>query len=269
MELLEAVFLGIVQGLTEFLPISSSGHLVIFQNILNIEEPEIFFDICLHVGTLIAILIVYFRKVLELIKSCFDFNGIKDGTNKDFTMVLMIITGSIPTAAIGLFIKKYSHLVFSNIVLTGFMLLVTGGILISSKFFRERENNGFTRSESIKNALIIGVIQGFAVFPGISRSGSTIVTGLFLGLKRKDAASFSFLLSVPAILGAQLLSLRDVSPEYISSNLIPVLAGTFTSFLVGFIALKFLIKLVNRGKLYFFAPYCAFASGVCFVLYMM
>jgi undecaprenyl-diphosphatase len=266
MDLFNSVFLGIIQGLTEFLPISSSGHLVIFQQILGIEEPEIFFDICLHVGTLGAILIFYFKRILKLTASCFDFKGIKNNSNKDFEIVIMIITGSIPTAAIGLLIKKFSDQIFSNIILTGFMLLVTSSFLLASKFLNASEKKDKGLFKSIKNALIIGTIQGFAVFPGISRSGSTIVTGLFLGLDKKFAAEFSFLLSVPAIIGAQLLSLRDVSPEYISQNLFFVITGTLISFITGYIALVILIKVLNKGKFYYFAPYCILASAVCFML---
>ncbi|MDY0361477.1 MAG: undecaprenyl-diphosphatase UppP [Desulforegulaceae bacterium] len=266
MDLFNSIFLGIIQGLTEFLPISSSGHLVIFQHILGIKEPEIFFDICLHAGTLCAILIFYFKRIINLTASCFDFNGIKTKSNKDFVIVLMIITGSIPTAAIGLLIKKFSDQIFANIFLTGFMLLITASFLFASKFFNEKPQKDLSLYDSLKNALIIGTVQGFAVFPGISRSGSTIVTGLFLGLNKKFAAEFSFLLSVPAIAGAQILSLGDVSKEYISKNLFYVLSGTFISFLTGYFALVVLIKILNKGKFYYFAPYCLLASGICFIL---
>ncbi|MGM0418437.1 MAG: undecaprenyl-diphosphatase UppP [Thermodesulfobacteriota bacterium] len=267
MDLFNSIFLGIIQGLTEFLPISSSGHLVIFQHILKIEEPEIFFDICLHVGTLAAILIFYLKKIIKLIYSCLDFQGIKKGENTEFKTVLMILAGSIPTAAIGLLIKRFSDSVFANIILAGFMLFVTAGILFFSKFIQTKPENSKTDVKSmIKKSLVIGTVQGFAVFPGISRSGSTIVAGLFLGLDKKFAAEFSFLLSVPAILGAQLLSMRDVSPEYISANLGFVLAGTFISFITGYFALIFLIKVLNKGKLYLFAPYCVFAGIICFIL---
>jgi undecaprenyl-diphosphatase len=146
------------------------------------------------------------------------------------------------------------------------MLLVTSSFLLASKFLNASEKKDKGLFKSIKNALIIGTIQGFAVFPGISRSGSTIVTGLFLGLDKKFAAEFSFLLSVPAIIGAQLLSLRDVSPEYISQNLFFVITGTLISFITGYIALVILIKVLNKGKFYYFAPYCILASAVCFML---
>ncbi|MDY0131816.1 MAG: undecaprenyl-diphosphatase UppP [Desulforegulaceae bacterium] len=266
MDLFNSIVLGIIQGLTEFLPISSSGHLVIFQHILGIKEPEIFFDICLHVGTLGAILIFYFQRIIKLTASCFDFQGIKNNSNKDFTIVLMIIVGSIPTAAIGLLIKKYSEHIFSNIALTGFMLLITSSFLFASKFLKNSQKEQHSLSNPLKKALIIGTVQGFAVFPGISRSGSTIVSGLFLGLDKKFAAEFSFLLSVPAILGAQLLALKDVSPDYIAENLFFVIVGTLISFIIGYLALVFLIKVLTKGKFYYFAPYCLMASATCFVL---
>ena len=261
MDILTSVFLGIIQGLTEFLPISSSGHLVIFQNFLGLKEPEIFFDVCLHMGTLLAILIYYFQKIKTLCVSCFDFKNFNITTNKNLSLVAMIIIGSIPTAVIGLLIKKYCMGIFADIGFAGLMLIITSIILSCSFFIKEKGEKDI--KNPVKKALAIGVIQGLAVFPGISRSGSTIVTGLFLGLNKEDAAEFSFLLSIPAVAGAQLLAIADVSKDYIAANLLPVLLGSFASFLTGYLALIFLIRIVKKGKLYFFAPYCFIAGAVC------
>jgi len=259
MDFFSSVFLGIVQGVAEFLPISSSGHLVLFQNLIGIKEPALFFDVCLHFGTLLAIIVFYFDRIKELIASLFDVKGIKSGENKNFVFAMMIIISCFPTALIGLVIKHYSEFIFANVILTGSMLIITSIILFSLKFLKANKSELSTTQYYIR-AFIIGVIQGCAVLPGISRSGSTIAAGLFSGLKREEAASFSFLMSLPAVFGAALLELKDVSFQYISSNYLSVLAGTFAAFIVGYVSLVFLIKLVNKGKLYYFAPYCALAG---------
>ncbi len=266
MGVFQSIFLGFIQGLTEFLPISSSAHLVIFQNLLGIKEPAVFFDICVHMGTLLAVFIYYRKKIKDLFLSCFDFDKIKKGESKDFKLVIIIIAGSIPTALTGLVIKQYAQIIFSSVIFTGSMLIVTASFLAASKFIPENRKKAVSSELTLKKGFIIGLVQGFAVFPGISRSGSTIVTGLFLGLEKKEAASFSFLLSIPAILGAHLLSIRDVSINYLTESLASVLAGTVISFITGYLALILLIKIVNKGKLFFFAPYCAIAGLLCIIL---
>ena len=267
MQPFEAIILGAVQGLTEFLPVSSSGHLVIFQYLFNLKEPEVLFNVGVHMGTLIAV-IIFFRKDLHsIIASVFSFfNGIlkkkvsfADATqDMDIKLALLIIVGTIPTGILGLFFHTIVDRIFSSVVLVGLMLIVTGLLLIITVWIK---NNGKSiKRFSFKEALIIGLMQGISILPGISRSGSTIAVGLFMGLERETAARFSFLLSIPAIIGATILEFKDIS-TYPSAQIISMLIGAFTSCLVGYGALGSLLYIVKKGRLHFFAPYC-FAAGV-------
>jgi undecaprenyl-diphosphatase len=267
MQPFEAIILGAVQGLTEFLPVSSSGHLVIFQYLFNLKEPEVLFNVGVHMGTLIAV-IIFFRKDLHsIVASVFSFfNGIlkkkvsfADATqDMDIKLALLIIVGTIPTGILGLFFHTIVDRIFSSVVLVGLMLIVTGSLLIITVWIK---NNGKSiKRFSFKEALIIGLMQGISILPGISRSGSTIAVGLFMGLERETAARFSFLLSIPAIIGATILEFKDIS-TYPSAQIISMLIGAFTSCLVGYGALGSLLYIVKKGRLHFFAPYC-FAAGV-------
>ena len=262
MELYQGIILGIIQGLTEFLPVSSSGHLVLGQIFFGITESQLPFDISVHMGTLLAVLVVYASDIRAILVSVFGFIS-KAVTLKPITHLLkedknlqlagLIIIGSIPTAFIGLILKQFEHILFASEVLVGFMLILTGTILWTSKnfYFSKSKKDGF----SIKKALIIGVGQGLAVIPGISRSGTTIALGMFLGLDRHNAAKFSFLLSIPAILGAQILSIKDMINSGLVIDSITIYA-TIVSFITGLLALKLLLSLVHAGRFHLFAPYC-------------
>ncbi len=271
MEIYQAVVLGILQGLAEFLPVSSSGHLVLFQNFFGITEPALAFDISLHMGTLAAVFVIFFNDIKAMVISIVRlFMNIRHEKNlrsvieqdKDLMFAAMIIAGSVPTAVIGLVIQKYSNVFFSSVPLVGFMLIVTGSFLWSTKKFKD--NNTGTKEIRLKQGLFIGLCQGIAVIPGISRSGSTITAGLFAGIDRETAARFSFLLSIPAILGAELLSLKDFIGTGISFDP-ATFYGTLTSFIVGLAALKILLKIVKTGRLYYFAPYCWLAGLIAIV----
>ncbi len=265
METTQAVILGIVQGLTEFLPISSSGHLVLFQHLFGLTEPELFFDISVHAGTLVAV-IIFFRKDLWAIivsvihflslwiKKQASFNDIQE--NPDVKMAFLIIIGSVPTGIIGLLFKQIAEDLFSSVFIVGFTLLITGLLLWMTRRFKAvgRDIIGF----SVKDALIIGVVQGIAITPGISRSGSTIATGIMLGLSREMAARYSFLLSIPAIVGAEILSLKDMSFQAIDNA---VIFGTVTAGIVGYFSLTLLVYIVKKGQLHIFSPYC-WAVGI-------
>ena len=272
MQPLQAVILGIIQGLTEFLPVSSSGHLVIFQHLFGLKEPELFFDICVHLGTLVAV-IIFFRKEIEAIiisisrfvklyfKKKVSFVYIFEDV--DTKLAFLIVVGTIPTAILGLLFHKVADLLFSSVVIVGFMLLLTGALLFSTRWVK---NVGESITHfSIKDALIIGLVQGIAIMPGISRSGSTIAIGLFLGLNRETAARYSFLLSIPAILGAAMLSLMDVS-TYSAFPLTVSFIGAFTSCIVGYSALRLLVYIVKQGRLHIFAPYCWLAGVIALML---
>ena len=259
----QAILLGVAQGATEFLPISSSGHLVLLQHLFGLTEPELVFDISVHLGTLMAVL-YYFRSDLKaILHACLKWflNKIRPEkglhgnprTDPDAKLALLIIVGSIPTAIIGLGLHRIVDQIFTSIVLVGFMLIITGTMLWITRRLPPggKGVSGFT----IKTALGIGLIQGLAIMPGISRSGSTIAMGLLLGLNRETAARYSFLLSIPAIIGAVLLGLKDVTQMDVAA-LGMVLLGSMTAALVGYGALSLLVFIVNQGRLYLFSPYC-------------
>ncbi|MCG8550757.1 MAG: undecaprenyl-diphosphate phosphatase [Desulfobacterales bacterium] len=258
MEIYQGIILGILQGLTEFLPVSSSGHLVLGQIYFDITECGLVFDASVHMGTLGAVFIVYFKDIQDILKSLVYYAGTRDasGHENNLALAAAILIGSVPTAIIGLVMKQYEEILFTSSLLVGAMLILTGCLLWISRYcYRVGEGKRL----SILRALIIGIVQGLAVIPGISRSGATIATGLFTGLDRKTAARFSFLLCIPAILGAQVLSIKDVieSQGHIDSATI---CGTIASFIVGLVALKLLLKLVDTGKFHLFAPYCWLAG---------
>ncbi len=260
MELFQAVILGLIQGLTEFLPVSSSGHLVLGQHLFGITEPALFFDISVHLGTLCAVLIVFrndigmmFVSGWKAARSFFrSAENRADSHDEGLRMMMLIILGSFPTALIGLALKRAEHL-FASLPLVGAMLLITAALLWAT---RNRDAGGGGISNfSWPRALVVGIAQGLAVLPGISRSGATISVGLFLGLDRRTSARFSFLLSIPAIIGAELLSVGDVLSGQAALNSSVVL-GALTAFVVGYAALKILLKIVGQGRFYLFAPYC-------------
>ncbi len=261
MNLIEAIFLGVVQGLTEFLPVSSSGHLVLFQNLLGFEEPELLFDVCVHVGTLAAIMIVFFPQVVGGIQGFLRLvsalpKGEAGGVFKDdqdARMAVLILAGTIPTGLLGMGFHKFSGQLFSSPPLAGAMLIVTGFILWAVRMVGETPRT--IKDMKTKDALIVGAVQGLAVMPGISRSGSTITAALFLGVDRETAARFSFLLSIPAILGALILESTDLGAN--SGPPIEVLAaGVIASAVSGYAALRLLMRIVRKGSLWWFAPYC-------------
>jgi undecaprenyl-diphosphatase len=271
MNLLEVLLLGIIQGLTEFLPISSSGHLVIFQNLFGLKEPDLFLDVSLHCGTLCSILIVFRKEVFALMRGVvlFSFYRIKGARFKiDEECRAMawlsglIVVGLIPTALLGFFFRDLFTLLFSSLTAVGSLLVVTGTLL----WFTRTTTRGTKKTDSISltDALIIGLVQGFAIAPGISRSGATIAFGLFRNLREDAAVHFSFLLSIPAILGA--LFMEWENPFLYKGVLLQVLSGTIMAALVGYICLRILIGMVKKGQLYFFSPYCWTAGCITIVL---
>ena len=271
MNLTEAIGLGIVQGLTEFLPVSSSGHLVLSQNLLGLQEPLLAFDISVHVGTLFAIAIYFFKDIVALVKALVRWLSVLPdrqaaaglmAADREVRMALLIITGSVPTAVIGLLFKEIAETVFSSVTLVGVMLIITGVVLWGTRWLG-KQGHGI-RQVTVKNSLIVGVVQGLAIMPGISRSGATIAAGLFLGFDRETAARYSFLLSIPAVAGAGLLGAKDLFGQG-GLPLAVIAAGALSSCLVGYASLKLLVWMVRRGHLHFFAPYCGLLGlGVLF-----
>ncbi|MEW6616237.1 MAG: undecaprenyl-diphosphatase UppP [Thermodesulfobacteriota bacterium] len=268
MTVLQAIALGILQGLTEFLPVSSSGHLVIAQHYLKgFNQPGVLFDVLLHMGTLFAVLMYYWRDIIGILRS-FITKVDAPGSRKNVDcnsydsqrkLGLLIIVGTIPTAILGFFFKDYVVILFSSVKLTACMLIVTGILLAIADRVKERKRK--VSSLTFKDSVFIGFVQGLSITPGISRSGSTIATGLFRKIDGKDAAKFSFLLSIPAVLGAIVLEIPQAS--HIQAGEIPAyLLGTLSAMLTGILAIKFLIRTLKQEKLRYFAYYCWLLGSV-------
>lgn len=250
----QVILLAIVQGLTEFLPVSSSGHLVIAQKLMEFEAPPVIFDIFLHFGTLISILIVFRKRLAKMAVGLFKKEKWATG------IFILTALGTLPAAILGFFLKDYLETLFDSVKLVGFSFLVTGFILILTKFFfSNRKNFGKMKQ---KDALFIGIFQAMAIIPGISRSGATISSGLLRGLKSQTAFYYSFYLAIPAILGALLITVSEASQEgifqleYLNQSLL----GMFVSALVGIIALLILEKIIIKSKFWYFGIYCFIAG---------
>ena len=270
MTFLEAILLGILQGLTEFLPVSSSGHLVLAQQFLGLKEPLVFFDVMLHVGTLAAVLVAYRQAIGRLVIGGFSALGDSQlwrrprttiNTSPDLKFIWLILLGSIPTGVIAVVFKTQLESFFEEVRIVSVMLILTGAILQLPRLRREKEDA--TGSIKAWHAPLIGIAQGCAITPGISRSGTTISLALFLGIPAKTAAEYSFLLSIPAILGAVALKVRDLGDTTIPLHVVG--GGMLASFIIGYIALRFLLVVLNRGKFSVFSYYCI-ALGVVSLL---
>jgi undecaprenyl-diphosphatase len=270
LNLLEAVVLGIVQGLTEFLPISSSGHLVLVEFLLKIRLDDLSYEVFVHFGTLFSVLLVFRRTIWSMFKavgiqiSLFIPNQRKSNfKDENVDLFWLIIVGSIPAGFAGLFLKSQIEKSFGSATFVAIMLLVTGAVLFSTTFFkplRDRMNFG--------DAIWIGIGQALAILPGISRSGITISAGIFRGVNKSRAAEFSFLLSLPAILGASLVELKEVMENpLLQQNLAVYLTGAVSSFGVGYAAIRFLLSVIIKGKFHYFAYYC-FAAGIFFLIFL-
>jgi len=270
MDIEQTIFLGIIQGLTEFLPISSSGHLVIFQHLIGLKNPELLLDISLHIGTLLAVLIFFWTDIkmmiyesIGLISTVFRKENPSSKIQQfpHVALILWIVIGTIPTALIGLIFSSFFQKMFGSPFFIGFMLIVTGAILGASRFIPDHVTK--KSNVGVMLSIAIGIAQGAAIIPGVSRSGATIVCGLFCGLNRELAGRFSFLLSIPAIIGATILKFDMTKITEI--GFIPFFAGIFVSFLVGLIALKITMNMVKKGNLYYFSPYC-FLAGIAAIV---
>lgn len=263
MDPIDAIIFGTVQGLTEFLPVSSSGHLVLFQHFFGIEEPELFFDICLHAGTLVAIFFVFFQEIWSTLKTLTrlpalsrESGGLKPlfESNESIRISVLILSSTVPTGIMGVLFHEIADRLFSNVALVGGMLLITGGLLWITKSFGTTGRS--IREIGIKDSLIIGFVQGLAILPGISRSGATISTALILGIDREVAGRYSFLLSIPAILGAMVMGFESGLLEKSSASPAALTGGTLVAAFVGYLALKILLKIIKHGRLFTFSPYC-------------
>ena len=270
MGIIEAIILGIVQGLSEFLPISSSAHIVFTSNIysvltgtpLDIETSQhVFLSIMLHVGTLIAVMI-YFRKELwSITKSFFKALYKRDFSNEDALLGVYILVGTVFTVAIAYPLKDITEKLLVNPQIVAVLLILTGFVLFFSEF-KSKHTDKSSQKLDLKKAILIGIAQGIAGFPGLSRSGWTIATGLFLGLDRVKSTRFSFLLVVPIIIGASIFyPILEINPSELASyNWLAIILGTITSAVVGYFCIKYFLKFVARFSMNFFAYYCIIAG---------
>lgn len=248
MILAQSVILGIVQGITEFLPISSSGHLVLIQRLFGIKEQKLAFDIFLHIGTLIAILVYFRRDILNMI-------------TKERRTALYVVVASIPTFVIGLMFRDVVEELFSRPHIVGYMLLATGLWLLAVAIYDRFKSPERRKKPGLISSLIIGTAQGIAVIPGISRSGATIGAGILSGIDKETAVRFSFLLAIPAIAGASLLKCRDIGTGLTSGDIFSFLLGGLAAMISGLVAIRVLIKMVKTDKLYIFGIYCILAAS--------
>lgn len=240
-----AVFLAVIQGVTEFLPVSSSGHLVLFQKLFQISSPPVLFDVLLHLGTLVAIVFFLRKEIMLLIKEW----------RKRKNEWLFLIIGTFPAAIFGFFLNSKIDAIFNSLALVGFMWILFGTLLLSTHFLIDKKALQ-RKSTSVdgKDGLIIGLFQALALFPGISRSGSTIIGSMFRKFSRENAFTLSFLLSIPAVLGATVLKLKDGNLDGLGleTGLISIIVAG----VVGFFSLKLLKKVLNSDKFYLFGFYC-------------
>ena len=291
MNLLESIIMGFVQGIAEFLPISSSGHLAIMKHILHINtDTGLLFDVMLHLGTLVAIFIAYWKDIKELIVEGFkiiidciinigryfnnQFRKEKAAYQKIMStpyrrFVMLIIVSTIPTGIMGLVFKDAIELVSTTLLVPGLCLILTGLLLTIAD--RIKTGKKTERDASFKEAGLIGIAQGLATLPGLSRSGTTIAACLLAGFDRSFAVKYSFIMSIPAVLGAALLELKDFRVDMVTNtDLINYLIGTIVASVVGFIAIKTMLVIVRGKKFKYFAYYCftiGFIAVVChFVL---
>ncbi len=278
MEFLKAAVLGLIQGLTEFFPVSSSGHLIIFPYFFKWEQPTLFFAVLLHLGTLLSLLVVMYKDVLSIIKMFFKglfiHNFRKD---PDFKTALNIIIAIIPAAVAGYFFSSTIEKIFDKPVYVAFFLLVTAAILFIFELLgKKNEKKYLLKKTDEKNisyfsALITGISQAAAILPGISRSGLTISSTRIFGIKREKAVKFSFLISIPVIFGSfiyELYGFLKAGTQSGSSFSYPaLLTGFFIAFIAGLFAIKFLIKISVKRNLNFFAVYCVALAIVFFIVY--
>ncbi len=257
MDTLQAILLGIVQGLTEFLPVSSSGHLQIAKELLGVQlNDNITFDVTLHAATVLSTIVVMWGDICRLITGFFS----RKRTDEQ-TYVLKIILSMIPAGVVGILLADHIEALFSSLPFVGVMLLATAALLA----FAYRAKPRVKTDISCRDAFLIGCAQAAATLPGLSRSGSTIATGLLLGNQRESVARFSFLMVIPVILGKMLLDVLsgDISAMPVQAG--PIIAGFLAAFIVGALACKFMIGIVKRGKLIWFAWYCA-AAGLLSII---
>jgi undecaprenyl-diphosphatase len=265
MDIIQAIILGFVQGASEFVPISSSGHLVLVPWLLGWPQPGLVFDIVVHWGTLVAVLAYFWRDFIALARAWGRSLVSRNPGEPEARIAWLIIVGTLPAALMGYVGEDFFESLFAAPVWVAGLLLVTGLVLALSEWLgqRRKEPHQLTFLDSI----LIGIAQGCAIAPGISRSGATMAAGLFRGLKREAAARYSFLLATPIIFGAGLLKLLDLfKMGNVIAYLPPLILGFLAAALSGYLCIRFLLSYLQRGKLYVFALYCWLAGGLSLVI---
>jgi undecaprenyl-diphosphatase len=252
MDNLTAIILGIVQGLTEFLPVSSSGHLVIGQALLGVEDPGKTVEVALHVGTLLSVLVYFHRRVLTLTQALF-----RPGLAAERRLILYLVIGTVPAVIAYLWLKPWFDRAYESAGFASAMLIVTGSILLAPRWLTAP-----ARELDWGRSVLIGCAQAFAILPGISRSGTTISAGIALGIRPAVAAEFSFLLAIPAILGAVVTEYEHFATLVRAGAFGPYALSAATSFVVGLAAIYAVMTSVRRGRLHWFAYYCFAAGGL-------
>lgn len=268
MDWLQALLMGIFQGLTEYLPVSSSGHLAIAGELLGVEDPDkvMSFTVAVHVATVLSTIVILWKEIVWILKGLFHWNG---KLNMEQKYALNIIISMIPIGIVGVFFKDYIEEAFSGLVVVGCCLIVTSILLGFSYFAKPRTKENI----STLDAFIIGIAQAIAALPGLSRSGSTIGTGLILGNKKESLAQFSFLMAIPPILGMALLDVKDMMEVGVAEAMAGIsgaalVVGFVAAFITGCLACKLMIELVKKGKMIWFAIYCAIV-GIAVLIWQL
>ena len=288
MGLFEAIFLGFIQGIAEFLPISSSGHLAIFKSFFNLSEIGVAFDVLLHLGTLVAVFIVYWKDIVQLIKdgigiivdSCFNvYAAVKNrmGSRLEYRNILstsyrkfalLVIVSTIPTGIIALLAKDLIDAASRTMIIPGICLLITGVLLLIADILPDGKKT--PKKATFGNALFIGITQGIATLPGLSRSGTTITAGLLSGFRRDFAVKYSFIMSIPAILGAVVLEVKDLfTVNTTTTEMVNYAVGTLVAGIVGFICIKTMLVVVKNKKFKYFAYYCFLAGTIAIAVHIV
>ena len=269
MSLLQALILALVQGLTEFLPVSSSGHLALLGKLVGLNEPDINFDITIHLATLFAVVFYYRKDLYYLVVNFFSWfkekngNGGLDFADNPVKFLLYVIAASVPTGIIGLYLKDKVEYLHSNLKIVGICFLITAFFLLVASFIQKKGKSKRLLAVSILIPFLIGIAQGLAVMPGISRSGATITVALLFGISAEDSAEFSFLISIPAILGAFLLKAGDISASLLS---LPYIVGFVVALIVGVFSIKAVEFIVKKMKLAYFSFYLIFVAVLSFLV---
>lgn len=287
MSLFQSIIMGLIQGLTEFLPVSSSGHLALFQELFQIKEPGMFFDVLLHMGTLLAVFAVYYKDIWKLIVEFFCILGdvgrniasffrnrrqeeqepyIRVIHNSYRKFVMLIIVSTIPTGVIGFAAKDLVEMAGELLIVPGICLIITAILL----FLADHVPDGgkLPKNVTYTNAFLVGIAQGIATLPGLSRSGTTITACLLGGYSRKFAVKYSFIMSIPAILGAMILEIKDIDVSQIAGGeVLNYVIGTLVAAVVGYICIKTMLVLVRKKKFTIFSIYCLIVGAASIGLY--